>query len=92
MIRPKPLIPFYAVFNWQLAKSLGFKEIGEIQMYESFSAKPIFMAGDGPHDNIDIEAFVQGSYLMQSCHSIEKIDFEFDFQTTNAQLFVNFHV
>ena len=29
-------------------------------MYESFSAKPIFMAGDGPHDNIDIEAFVQG--------------------------------
>ena len=34
-------------------------------MYESFSAKPIFMAGDGPHDNIDIEAFVQGkSYFV----------------------------
>lgn len=33
----QPLIPFYAVFNWQLAKSLGFKDIGEIQFYESFS-------------------------------------------------------
>ena len=55
----QPLIPFYAVFNWQLAKSLGFKEVGEIQLYESFSSTPKLMSGAGPHDNIDIEAFVE---------------------------------
>ena len=32
----QPLVPFYAVFNWQLAKSLGFKDVGDIQLYESF--------------------------------------------------------
>ena len=86
MIRPKPLIPFYAVFNWQLAKSLGFKEVGEIQMYESFSAKPIFMAGDGPHDNIDIEAFVQGLYFIASCFLIEGslLNLTFRPQTLNS--------
>ena len=55
----QPLLPFYAVFDWQLAKSLSFKEVGEIQFYESFSNIPLVMPGDLPHDNIDIEAFVE---------------------------------
>ncbi|CBY13690.1 unnamed protein product, partial [Oikopleura dioica] len=53
-----PLISFYTVSNKQLAKSLGMKNVGEVQFYEPFMNKPITMEGEPPHDNIDLEAFI----------------------------------
>ena len=30
----QPLVPFYAIFSRQLAKSLGLKDVGQIDFYE----------------------------------------------------------
>merc|ERR1712130_822153 len=54
----QPTISFYAIYNRQLAKSIGLKTVGEIHFYEPYVGSPVPMEGEPPHDNIDIEAFI----------------------------------